>query len=633
VHNTFVNDTRREVQLRSALGSLTGNLRRTWRLLDEIAPGVMNWLALASLVEASASIGTPYVTKCLIDTVAEARLAGGLQAIAPWLGGLVAIGLCGALAQRYAAYLTRILHVRGPVALTQLVLTKACNVAFTSFEDESFVNRLARAREDATVHLVPFATTSLTLGHATIVLLGTLALLWTTSPWTVPMLFVATVPSFIRELLVSKSSFALERKHMHRNRQGWYLEWLLTADQTAKELRALAAGRWLVRLHERVHAPFRDGQLALARAELPMNALVTFLSIAALNVPLVYVVISAATGSLSIGSMMLFILAFQQAAGAFGQLLGTLARALERDLYVRNVLSMLEVPEEDREVDLRREGLLNEAPEIVFEDVDFCYPHQATPILRGLNLRVRAGETLAIVGRNGAGKSTLVKVLLGLYAPQRGRILIGGIDCSTQSLAWRRQNIGVVFQDFIRFQFSARMNVGVGWWPDAENAAAAHAAFTKADAMRLVEKLPDGVESALGTAFGGSDLSGGQWQRIALARLFMRKSPIWILDEPTAAMDPETEEQTFRRFREWTAGHTAIMIAHRFSTVRFADRIAVIDDGRVTELGTHEELLVAGGHYAQMFALQASAYQSLGSRLDALAEAVPSPRPSAHVAP
>lgn len=604
-------EPRSYAQLRHALTSLLKDLRQTWQILDEVAPSAMFRLALVSLVDALAAIGTPYVTKCLIDAVAAARPVGGVQVVIPWLAAALALGLSGALGQRASAHLTRVLHVRGPVALTERVLTKACNVEFTCFEDDAFINRLSRAREDAAVHFVPFATQCFALGRAALVLIGTLALLWTTSPWTVPMLFVATVPSFLRELSASRATFALERAQMHRNRQGWYLEWLLTAEQTAKEIRALAAGRWLVRLYERVHAPFRDGQLALARRDLPKNVLVTALSILALNVPFAYVVISTATGGVSIGSMMLFILAFQQAAGAFSQLLGTLARAFEQDMYVRNVLDMLATPEGDREADLQPTELLQQPPEIVFDAVRFRYPQQTLPVLRGLTLRVRAGETLAIVGRNGTGKTTLVKLLLGLYAPESGRILIDGIDGSTRSHSWRRQNIAVVFQDFVRFHFSARMNAGVGWWPDVDDLEAVTAAFDKADATDLIGGLPQGVESALGTAFGGSDLSGGQWQRVALARLFIRKSRIWILDEPTAAMDPETEERTFQRFREWTSGRTAIMIAHRLSTVLMADRIAVLDDGRVTELGTHDELLRAGGQYAKMFSLQAAAYRPI----------------------
>jgi len=278
-------------------------------------------------------------------------------------------------------------------------------------------------------------------------------------------------------------------------------------------------------------------------------------------------------------------------------------------MFVHNMLGVLDEPEEDSAAEPHEANVVAAAPEFRIEDLWFSYEGAATPVLKGLSLHVRAGETLAIVGRNGVGKTTLVKLLLGLYRPLRGRVLIGEVDAATRPLAWQRDNIGVVFQDFVRYQFAARDVVGVGWCSDADEERVRRS-LDMADADTLVRGLPRGHATALGPAFGGRDLSGGQWQRLALARLFMRKSRVWIMDEPTSAMDPETEERTFRCFRQWTEGRTAIIITHRFATARIADRIAVIDDGRVTELGTHDELMARGGHYARIFQLQKQAFSA-----------------------
>jgi len=240
--------------------------------------------------------------------------------------------------------------------------------------------------------------------------------------------------------------------------------------------------------------------------------------------------------------------------------------------------------------------------------VSFRYPGSPRDSLHDVTLKIEPGETLALVGPNGAGKTTLVKLLTGLYRPTAGVIRLGGIDIAELTPAELRACVGVIFQDFVRFHFTVADNIGVGWLPEIGNRAAIERAAAAGGFDEVVERLPGGYGQGLGRWFGGADLSVGQWQRLALARAFMRRSPVLILDEPTAALDAESEAEIFARFRELTRDRTALLITHRFSSVRIADRIAVFEDGRLTELGTHAELLASDRRYARMFRLQATGY-------------------------
>jgi ABC-type multidrug transport system fused ATPase/permease subunit len=438
---------------------------------------------------------------------------------------------------------------------------------------------------------------------------GCLALIvWNAPAWTVLAIVLAVAPAFLLDLSRARRSFELEHENMYRTRQAWYLDWLLSTAEPLKEVRVSGAGGWLLAMHDRIHRPFRDGQTALSRQHCRRLGLVSVFTEAMLYLPYVYVLLLTVQGDRSLGQLLFFTLAFYSCTSALNQMLASFANGFEHYLYVHNTLEVLETPETERQAAPQTGNVLAQAPDFHIDDLWFAYPGAARPVLRGFTLHVRAGETLAIVGRNGIGKTTLAKVLLGLYPPDRGSLLLGGVDLARQSLAWRRDNIGVVLQDFVRYHFSASDAVGVGWTPEATDPARIARALRMAQAESFVDALPAGLQTPLGPAFGGQDLSGGQWQRLALARLFMRHSRLWIMDEPTSAMDPETEMRTFECFRQWTEGRTAIIITHRFATARIADRIAVVDDGRVAEIGTHEELLAADGQYARLFRMQAQVF-------------------------
>jgi ABC-type multidrug transport system fused ATPase/permease subunit len=595
--------------LRGSFGGMLANGRKLLRLLADAVPGALRWLMIAAVIEAVATTILPYSTKRIIDTAAR---AGGVATVPlVWMVVEACVVTGQTIARNLASYQTSVLEVRGTPFLIARVLDKINRVAYRHLESSAFLDKLSRARQDAAQLGTKYALQVVTVGRSLLVSLGSLALLvWIAPLWAAPLVAAAAALPFAIDVARARRSFEVERNNLYRNRQGWYLEWLLSAADPAKELRATGVSKWLLDLYAKIHAPFLDGQTAIARRHFAYGWPIA-LGVAVVQYgPYAYFLVTTVRGERTIGDLLLFVLAFRQAALALGLALTTFAAAFELHPYISNLFQLLEHPEDtvDADPSPKPAHLLSDPPELEASDVWFSYPGVQRAALRGLDLHVRAGETLAIVGPNGIGKTTLVKLLLGLYPTDRGTIRIGGVDAATQTSSWRRDNIGVVFQDFVRYQFSAKWNVGLGWCPDADDDAAVARALEMSQAGPLLEQLSAGVETPLGPAFGGRNLSGGQWQRIALARLFMRKSLLWILDEPTSAMDPEAEEQVVRCFRQWTRGRTAIVITHRFSTARIADRIAVLSDGRVTEIGTHDELIAAGRDYARIYTKQAQAY-------------------------
>jgi len=592
---------------RIQLIAMISDARRMLQLINAAAPGAVRRVAIAAVLEAVAITCLPYTTRGLIDAIATAHHSS----VGPlgWLAAeasLIAVRLVATALLRHSAL---IIQFRGTPYLKARVMEKGCNIAYSHFESPAFLNRITRAREDAVLYGCTYALNAVMVGRTALSFLGCMILLlWVGPVWTVPLLVVAAIPSFLFDIARARRLFELEGMSMDRNRQAWYIEWLLGTAEPIKDIRAFGIGRWLVALHNRINLPFQDSRVALAHRHFKGYLALMVLSAVVPYVPFGYLLIGTVHGESTLGQLLFFFLAFNQCSTALSQMLLAFSTAFEHHLYVHNLVEILDFPATDPDVEPQMDHVLPAAPALTIENLWFSYPGSAHPIFRGLNLHVREGEILAIVGRNGIGKTTLVKILLGIHAGDRGKISLGGIDIATRSIAWRRANIGILMQDFVRYQFTVSDGVGIGWIPCVADSEMIAKALQSAEAGEIVSRLPQGKDTPLGPAFGGQDLSGGQWQRMALARLFMRPSRLWILDEPTSAMDPKTEEQVFECFRQSAAGRTAIIITHRFSTARIADRIAVVDAGRVVEIGTHEELLGKRGYYAEIFNLQAKSY-------------------------
>ena len=415
------------------------------------------------------------------------------------------------------------------------------------------------------------------------------------------------------EARFSGESFRLNTWRAPEGRRQNYLEWILTRDSHVKEVKLfglapLVLSRYRA-LFDKVYA--EDRSLALRKGAAGMA--LGLVSLAAFYGAYAFMAVRAALGAITLGDLTLYLSVFRQGQSSIQSALASVGALYEDGLFMSNLFAYLDIgtggeaPRQLPALSVPR----SRAQEIEFREVSFRYPGTDKWVLRGISLKLAPGEKMALVGENGAGKSTLIKLLMRLYDPTEGAILYGGVDLRDMEARDLRDRIGVLFQDFVRYQWTARENIGVGWLPALDDVARIERAVDEGGARSVVDQLPQKLDTMLGGWFEeGHELSGGQWQKIALARAFIRDSEVLVLDEPTAALDAEAEHELFIRLRQLASDRTAILISHRFSTVRLADRIAVIRDGRVEELGTHAELVERKGRYAHLFKLQAAGYQA-----------------------
>lgn len=613
--------------LRAMLRETPAVLANAWRTVSLVrrAEGGLLAFAFASrLAEAGITVAVAWVGRRLVDGVVDAaRVRAGLAAVGVWVAlefGLVAART--ALKQAGEVNYT-LLRARLGIAVNLLILEKASNVAYPRFEDPEFVNRMAQARREASGRPLSMVLEFVIVAQEALTLAGFAALLWGVGPWALAAVVITALPPFVAEAWFGRAMHAMSKRRTQRNRQAFYIESVLTTEGTAKEVKLFALARWLIGRYREIHDEYHREEHALHRRRAAATLLLGLASSLAYYLTAAIVVGRTARGELSLGAMTLALLVLQQGQRSLSNGLSAFARIYEHNLYMANLFEFLGTPEDEPDEAIPDGFVPDETPpEVRFEGVSYRYPGADRDALHGVTVTLRPGETLALVGRNGAGKTTLVKLLVGIYRPTAGRILIDGVDTATMSAASLRRRVAVLFQDFARFQFSAADNIGVGWLPAREDRAALERAVRDAGAEAVIARLPKGLDTPLGRAFGGDDLSVGQWQRIALARAFMRRSPIVVLDEPTAALDAEAEHEVFTRMADLKRRRTALLITHRFATVRTADRVIVVDGGRVVEEGTHTALLAADGLYASMYRLQAEGYQEPAETLAAQSDAL-----------
>ena len=508
------------------------------------------------------------------------------------------IGLCQALLR---AQLGQRVNV--------LILEKALTLELSQFEDSEFYDKLTRARREASVRPLSLVMRCFALAQNLISLVSYATLLARFSPWAVLGLVVAGLPAFFAEAKFSGDAFRLFRWRAPEARLQAYLETVLAREDHAKEVKLFELGPLLL---ERYRAIFRmlyaeDRALAIRRDlwGLGLGMLGTLTVYAAYC----WIALAAVVARISIGQMTMYLALFRNGQAAVSGSLNAIGGMYEDNLYLSTLYEYLETP-----VTASGGRALvgsDSTQGIRFEDVSFTYPGASEPVLQNITLALEPGQSLALVGENGSGKTTMIKLLTRLYRPSSGRILLDGNDLDDWDESALRRRIAVIFQDFARYQMLVGENVGAGDVRAFEDEERWRVAAEQGRATDMIQSLPEGYRTQLGKWFkNGRELSGGQWQKIALSRAFMRRdADILVLDEPTAAMDAAAEAAVFEHFQALTHGRMAILISHRFSTVRMADRIAVIEGGRIVEQGSHDELMQQEGRYARLFSLQARGYR------------------------
>ncbi len=573
------------------------------------------------LVRAFLPIATLYVGKLIIDEavrlvgagvagdVAEAWQRGQLDHLLVLLGLEFGLAIGSDLLGRMTSYVDTLLSERFTNATSIRLMEHAAELDLEDFEDADLQDKLDRARRQ-TMGRMSLMGQLFGQAQDAITVLSFAAGLLAYAPWLMVLLAVALVPAFIGESHFNALNYSLNFQWTPERRQLEYLRQMGASVETAKEVKIFNLNRFFIERFRTLSDKFYQANRRLAARRAAWGTVLAALGTLGYYVAYAYIAWRTVRGDFSIGDLTFLAGSFRRLRQLLESLLTGFSQVAGQALYLDDLYSFFEIEPEIRS----KPGALPVPAPIrrgfVFEGVGFRYEGSERWALRGLSFELHAGEVLALVGENGAGKTTLVKLLARLYDPDEGRILLDGRDLRDYDLDDLRANIGVIFQDFVRYHLTAAENIGVGQIDAMGDRARIERAARKGMADEVVAGLPRGYDQVIGRRFkDGVDLSGGQWQKIAIARAYMRDAQVMILDEPTAALDARSEYEVFERFKELSDNKTAVLISHRFSSVRMADRILVLADGKVEASGTHAELMAQGGRYAELFELQAAGYR------------------------
>ncbi len=596
--------------MRRALG-VFGYSRRALELVWTTSRPLTVTLALLTLAGGVLPAVIAYIGQLIVDGVIAATQTtdpdtrGVLMLVG--LEALVVIAV--AATQRGVSASQSLLRGLLGQRVNVMILEKAMTLDLAHFEDSEFYDKLTQARREASSRPLSLVNRTFGLVQNVISLTSYSVLLFAFSPWAVVILVAAGLPSFFAEAKFSGDAFRLFRWRSPDTRMQMYLETVIAREDGVKEVKLFQLGPRLLQRYRDIFKKLfvEDRKLTIRRDS--WGFLLGLVSICALYAAYGWIVVTTVAGVITLGAMTMYLVLFRQGQSAVAAILSSISGMYEDNLYLSNLYEYLEQPVPTRHGDAVHGP--DPGRGLEFENVSFTYAGAKEKALNNISLQIKPGESLALVGENGSGKTTLIKLLTRLYDPTEGRILLDGLDLQEWDVGALRQRVGVIFQDFGRYQFSVGENIGAGDVRHIDDKDRWRDAATTGLAAPFIEDMPDGYETQLGRWFkGGRELSGGQWQKIALSRAFMRSdADILVLDEPTAAMDASSEAEVFEHFRTASSSKMTILISHRFSTVRAAAQIIVIHQGEILERGTHESLLAEDGQYAHLFKLQARGYQ------------------------
>jgi ATP-binding cassette, subfamily B, bacterial len=598
-------------EVRTAYGNIPASFRLVWNA-DKAATLVM---AVLTVLSAALPASQAWAGALIVDSVVHSlnnKLTAeqGLNAALPLLLLEFGLLLVGAIISQVRRLYEHVLNAQLGHYINTEIIRKALSLDLHYFEDAAFYDKLQNARREADFRAVGIINGVFMVAQNILTLISFAVLLLAFNPWISLILFGATVPAFIAQGRFSRLYFRLLTWHAPEFRRMQYIEHLLTVDNSVKEVKLFGLGEPLLKRYSATFWEFfrEDTRLAYQRSWISLGlGLIASLSYYVAYGWIIYI---AVTGAITLGGMTLYLTLFRQSQGTVQGLFDNINRLFENGLFMDNLFGFLDLKPQMVQQASAQTVPTQIASGLEFRNVSFRYPGRDDWAVRNVSLTIAPGEKVALVGPNGAGKTTLIKLLTRLYDPTEGNILLDGVDLREYDPDQLRQRIGVIFQDFVKYQLTARENIGFGQIDQLENSTLIDEAAARGGANDVVNELPSGMDTMLGRWFqNGHELSGGQWQKVALSRAFMRDGEVLVLDEPTAALDAEREYEIFQRFRELTEGKIAVLISHRFSTVRMADQIVVIEGGQVTEQGTHQALLAQGGTYARLFEMQAEGYR------------------------
>jgi ATP-binding cassette, subfamily B, bacterial len=591
----------------SALRNVPAVLKIVW----DSGPGVVIFGLVSRLFSSLLPVVLLWITKLIIDGIVHAVSVH--QPVKPGFWWLVAaefsLAVVNSILIRATDYSDSLLADKYTRYVSIRVMNHAASLDLQAYEDPVFYDRLERARVQATDRLVMIqAIGRLVQQTITTITLSVSIMLF--SPWLMLLLIAGVVPAFLGESHFAFLGYAKNFRQTPVRRQLDYLRVLGGSKEAAKELKLFGLRDFLRERFTHLSDKIYDENVALSRRKLVAGALLSTIGTAGYYSAYVFVIWRTVSGDLTIGTLTFLAGAIQQASSNIEQIFSTVAAIGDQALFLTDLLAFFAM-----EPTIRSKPNALPAPRpitrgVEFRNVCFSYPGNARLILDRINFKLHTDERLALIGENGQGKTTIVKLITRLYDPTEGEILLDGIDLREYDLDDLHHEIGVIFQDFMRYEMTARENIAVGRIEEINNLDLLKDAAQKSMADQTIGRLSLGYDQMLGRRFDqGVDLSGGEWQKVALARAYLRDAQLLILDEPTAALDARSEFEVFHRFSELTAGKMALFISHRFSTVRSADRILVLENGKITEEGTHDQLARLGGRYAEMFEMQASSYR------------------------